>query len=686
MRQLTVIVFLILSNIVFSQSWTNGMGAIHTLGSTSPSNSGTVSTTANTFGPVVSQVCFAIDSKHNCMYVADFFGNRVLRFSYPITSNLPSANLVFGQINFTNSTSGGLTQNGLNYPQGLAVDTVSGTLWVLSQAQNRVLRFDSAHAITANNPLADQVLGQPNFTSGSSSTSQNGFSFNTGPQCANLLHYDQLTGALWVSDNGNTRVLRFDNAKNLLNGAPANAVLGQSSYTTNSSGLSATQYSRPDGMTTIGSSLFVADPPNNRVLRYNNVYSKPNGGAADAVYGQTSFNTSTSGLSATALNYPTGLTSDQNTLFIAETNNSRVLIYYSANTNTVANNVLMAPNLTTAGSAAATPSTGGSNTGISYDPVSAQLLVQDRNNSRILVFQGCPQMSINSPNSVCQGNQIVLVGAGANSYTWSTNANTNSISVSPTITTVYTFTGSTSTCSSIATKTIVVNQTPTVLINSSSGTICAGSTVTLSASGANSYTWNVSSNSASVVVSPTITSSYTVTGTNTLGCESVAITAVTVTPIPNLSIVSTNSILCLGQTATLTAAGASSYSWSTGATTSTLLISPAITTTYSLTGFNSMCISTSSFIQNVASCNGIEESDLLSNKVELFPSPNNGKFTLKAETNMEVEVLNATGKVLMRENLEQGQHSIDLSAQPNGLYFIKVKTQHGVTTLKSIKH
>lgn len=502
-----------------SQTWVNGQNAVFTLGSTSPSASGTISTNVNTFGPTVVNVCFAIDSKHNCMYVADFFGNRVLRFAYPITSNLPSANLVFGQSNFTNSSSGGLTQNGLLYPNGLAVDTASGTLWILSQGQNRILRFDNAHTITVNNPNANQVLGQPNFTSGAPTLSQNGISFNTGPQCANQLHYDNLTGALWVSDNGNIRVLRYDNAKTIGNGANANAVLGQSLYTTNTNSLSAAKFSRPDGLTTIGSSLFVADPNNNRVLRYDNVYSKPNGAPADGVIGQVNFTSNAAGTSATSLNNPTGLCSDQNSLFVGELTNKRITIFSGATTNSVATNVLLAPNFTTMGTAAVSPSTGGANACVSFDPVYGQLFVQDRTNNRILVFQSCVPVSINSPSVVCSGSSILLTGTGATTYTWNTSATTSTISVSPTLTTVYSFTSTSSSCTSTATKTITVNSLPTISVSSTSSLICTGNSATISASGASSYSWNTTSTVSAIAVTPTTTTSYTVSGTDANGCS-----------------------------------------------------------------------------------------------------------------------------------------------------------------------
>ncbi len=135
---------------------------------------------------------------------------------------------------------------------------------------------------------------------------------------------------------------------------------------------------------------------------------------------------------------------------------------------------------------------------------------------------------------------------------------------------------------------ITVNPSPVITVNSS--TICAGETATLTANGATSYTWSAGATSTGVntaTVSPTVTTTYTVTGTNSYGCTNTAVATVTVNPVPTVTV---NSLtICSGQTATLTANGATSYMWSGGATSTGLNIataSPTVTTTYTVTGTN----------------------------------------------------------------------------------------------------
>lgn len=78
-------------------------------------------------------------------------------------------------------------------------------------------------------------------------------------------------------------------------------------------------------------------------------------------------------------------------------------------------------------------------------------------------------------------------------------------------------------CSSSALQTVSVNVATTVVATSSSPSICAGSSVVLSASGADSYVWNGSMNSASISVSPSVTTSYTVEGFSSNGCSDISI-------------------------------------------------------------------------------------------------------------------------------------------------------------------
>jgi len=122
-----------------------------------------------------------------------------------------------------------------------------------------------------------------------------------------------------------------------------------------------------------------------------------------------------------------------------------------------------------------------------------------------------------------------------------------------------------------------------------SATICMGSSAVLTASGAVNYTWYPSTGlssttGSSVTANPTANITYTVVGTIE-SSSNTAIATITVNPGPTLSIGGT-SVICNGQSATLTASGGGAYFWSNSATTAIISITPNTTTSYSLTVIN----------------------------------------------------------------------------------------------------
>lgn len=191
-----------------------------------------------------------------------------------------------------------------------------------------------------------------------------------------------------------------------------------------------------------------------------------------------------------------------------------------------------------------------------------------------------------SSQTICAGQNTTLTASGANVYSWAPSgsiyppANGSSVVAHPTTSTIYTVTGSVASCSATQTIAITVNPNPTVTVTNT--LICAGTSATLTANGASSYSWNTGATTNTLSVSPTVSTSYTVIGTSALGCTATAISVVSVSPSPSLSV--NSATICSGQSATLTANGASSYSWSTGQTTNSIVVSPTSTTDYTVIG------------------------------------------------------------------------------------------------------
>jgi hypothetical protein len=189
-----------------------------------------------------------------------------------------------------------------------------------------------------------------------------------------------------------------------------------------------------------------------------------------------------------------------------------------------------------------------------------------------------PTITVNS-GSVCPGRTFTINPSGALTYTYSNGSYT----VTPSSNSIYTITGTGANgcvnligaISSVGISTVV----PNIMVNS--GSICVGQTFTINPSGTNTYTYSSVSNT----VAPTANSTYTVTGTDLNGCVNSigAISSVTVNAPPSLT-ATQNASVCVGTSTVLNVSGANTYSWTTGATTSSITINPTTNTTYTVTG------------------------------------------------------------------------------------------------------
>jgi sugar lactone lactonase YvrE len=275
----------------------------------------------------------AIDATNRKCYVTDREHHRVLRFAYPVTSDQPTAEVVFGQADFTSSAAnrgGAIAANTLSTPYGLAV-AANGDLWIADYGNNRIVKIPTAYS-AASGTAATRVLGQGDFISGADATAGNRLAHPVG------LSIDA-SDNLWVADMSNSRVLRFATVSSAANGASAAQVFGQGNFTSgqiNRGGAaSSSTLNSPYALYATGTTLWIADSQNNRVLRFNNATGKGNGGAADAVLGQADFTSTTANRGGSAgtstLSFPAGIAvDDAGELLVSDSFNYRVLIYASA--------------------------------------------------------------------------------------------------------------------------------------------------------------------------------------------------------------------------------------------------------------------------------------------------------------------------------------------------------------------
>jgi sugar lactone lactonase YvrE len=219
------------------------------------------------------------------LWVADSGNHRVVMYQSASSRTFPIlADKVLGQPNLENldiSNSLRPTSTSTNNPTSVCLDK-DDRLWVADSGNSRVLRFDNV-SLKSSGAAADGVLCQSNFNSTSTTIATPSFSNPTRSVVSGIAMSS--SGSLCVAQQFLHRVIRFDNAASLPNGANPSAVLGQPNFSSNplaGSGLS--QMDEPYGITVSpDDTLWVVDGGNSRVTRFASVSTKPDGASADGL-------------------------------------------------------------------------------------------------------------------------------------------------------------------------------------------------------------------------------------------------------------------------------------------------------------------------------------------------------------------------------------------------------------------
>src|SRR5208282_4008097 len=313
----------------------------------------------------------------NTLYVPDGGNTRVLGFAKIPTKDGASAKFVLGQSNFSN-VKFGVSGKAFEYPS--AIVTAGNQLFMTDFSNSRVLIWNKLP--TTTNKSADLVVGQTDLTSNDSATTQSGLDHpELGLFVAN--------GALLVADRNNNRIMIWNNIPTS-NGADADVVVGQPDFTSNTEDASQTSLNQPEELWSDGTRLVVADENNHRVLIWNTIPTT-NGAPADVVVGQPDFTShGTDSPTAQGFDSPQGVTSDGTSLYVADTQNNRVLVFspFPTSNNPTASIVLGQSDFTdrdrNAGNASPSAQTLNFPQGLSI--IGTNLVVDDDGDDRYLFF------------------------------------------------------------------------------------------------------------------------------------------------------------------------------------------------------------------------------------------------------------------------------------------------------------
>jgi sugar lactone lactonase YvrE len=276
----------------------------------------------------VSPSAMAVDPATGKLFVADWNGDRVLRYSSAqklAENGEPEA--VFGQRSVAETLrQDSIVSTTLRGPAALAWD--HGSLWVAEFKTRRVVRFNDAANAASGAPAA-QVLGYPDFAKGTLNyhtpypplTATTGWAFGLAVDTS---------GSLWLSQG--SRVIRFDSARFRGNMPSADGVLGQPDLTTeDGSPLASPNKFFARTIAAHGTTLWIMDENNARILRFDNARSLPDNAAASGVLGAPDLITKGGGLTNQLIGNSGALSFDPaGNLLLADYNNYRVLRWRAA--------------------------------------------------------------------------------------------------------------------------------------------------------------------------------------------------------------------------------------------------------------------------------------------------------------------------------------------------------------------
>ncbi|MBK9737332.1 MAG: hypothetical protein IPO92_21215 [Saprospiraceae bacterium] len=323
--------------------------------------------------------------------------------------------------------------------------------------------------------------------------------------------------------------------------------------------------------------------------------------------------------------------------------------------------------LTASGGTSYVWSTGQSTSSIMVTPMSTSNYTVTVTNSNgclankdvTVVVNQLPSPIISGDLDICLGQTTTLTASGGMSYEWSNGSTTSLITVSPLINTTYlVMARDVNGCMDYTSVLVKVNALPIANV-SGDFEICDGQETKLTATGGSSYLWNTGSSTNEITVKPSENTIYTVTVTDNNGCSASKSVQILVNMLP-IAIISGNTTFCTGSSSLLTASGGISYSWNSGATTSSIMVNPGLSTFYTVTVTDSKgCTAVAS---RMATVNSLPEAKIVGeNKICL---------------GMTATLL-ASGGITYTWNTGQSSSAITVSPNENSIYTVTVTDVNG---------
>lgn len=301
----------------------------------------------------------------------------------------------------------------------------------------------------------------------------------------------------------------------------------------------------------------------------------------------------------------------------------------------------------------------------------------------VTVFE-TPTVTFSGANSFCQGSSInlsasptVISGSSTLTYSWFPSTGLSSttghtVQANPSVTTTYSVLLTLGSCTNVASVIVTVQSLPQISASASSSVICIGESSTLTVSGS-ALVYLLGTNpvlGGVSVVSPTTTTNYLITGIALNSCTNSIQIPIVVNQGPSINVLSTNSVICAGETNSLMVTGTgTNYSVNAVASSANFTVSPLTTSNYTITTSGSNgCISSSVFTQSVSLCTAVEKQNLNEN-ILIYPNPNNGDFILRSKRGESAFIFNELGQLTKSVYLEP-EREYKITGLDSGIYII----------------
>jgi Ig-like domain CHU_C associated/Right handed beta helix region len=294
-----------------------------------------------------------------------------------------------------------------------------------------------------------------------------------------------------------------------------------------------------------------------------------------------------------------------------------------------------------------------------------------------------------SNSQPCENTLVTLSGTGASTYSWSGGITDGVPFAASLAQTTYTVTGTDANgCSNTSTATLNVLAAPAVSFTSTSTTVCAGSSVTLSGTGAQSYAWS-GGISDGVPFIPTASGTYIVTGTAANTCTGTDTASVTVNALPTVTLGLAFSTICFDDAnAALTGGAPAGGNWAGPGVSGTSFDPSAAgngthSIVYTYTDANG-CSAQAAQNVVVDPCVGITE-NASANLLQVYPNPNNGVFTLSftGSNAAQLQAFDATGKLVLDAQILPGSVQ-QMEFEAAGIYTLMLITQDGARSVQRV--